>query len=34
MSRPQPMTVEWARYAQSLTVRPMKGTLTGPVTIL
>ncbi|GLZ54548.1 5-methyltetrahydropteroyltriglutamate--homocysteine S-methyltransferase [Actinomycetospora sp. NBRC 106378] len=34
VSRPQPMTVEWARYAQSLTARPMKGMLTGPVTIL
>lgn len=32
--RPQPMTVEWAAYAQSLTRRPMKGMLTGPVTIL
>jgi 5-methyltetrahydropteroyltriglutamate--homocysteine methyltransferase len=29
-----PMTVEWARYAQSLTTRPVKGMLTGPVTIL
>jgi 5-methyltetrahydropteroyltriglutamate--homocysteine methyltransferase len=28
------MTVEWTRYAQSLTQRPMKGMLTGPVTIL
>jgi 5-methyltetrahydropteroyltriglutamate--homocysteine methyltransferase len=28
------MTVEWARYAQSLTSRPVKGMLTGPVTIL
>lgn len=28
------MTVEWSRYAQSLTRRPMKGMLTGPVTIL
>ena len=28
------MTVEWAQYAQSLTHRPMKGMLTGPVTIL
>ena len=28
------MTVEWSRYAQSLTTRPMKGMLTGPVTIL
>ncbi|MHB1528919.1 MAG: 5-methyltetrahydropteroyltriglutamate--homocysteine S-methyltransferase [Acidiferrobacteraceae bacterium] len=34
VSRPQPMTVEWAQYAQSLTRRPMKGMLTGPVTIL
>ena len=32
--RPRPMTVEWARYAQSLTDKPMKGMLTGPVTIL
>jgi 5-methyltetrahydropteroyltriglutamate--homocysteine methyltransferase len=32
--RPQPMTVEWIRYAQSLTSKPMKGMLTGPVTIL
>ncbi|MDJ1157711.1 5-methyltetrahydropteroyltriglutamate--homocysteine S-methyltransferase [Chelatococcus sp. SYSU_G07232] len=34
VSRPQPMTVEWWRYAQSLTKKPMKGMLTGPVTIL
>lgn len=34
ISRPQPMTVSWSRYAQSLTSRPMKGMLTGPVTIL
>jgi 5-methyltetrahydropteroyltriglutamate--homocysteine methyltransferase len=34
VSRPQPMTVEWARYAQSLTARPVKGMLTGPITIL
>ena len=34
VSRPLPMTVEWWRYAQSLTARPMKGMLTGPVTIL
>jgi 5-methyltetrahydropteroyltriglutamate--homocysteine methyltransferase len=34
VSRPAPMTVEWSRYAQSLTNRPMKGMLTGPVTIL
>ena len=34
VSRPRPMTVEWARYAQSLTGRPLKGMLTGPVTML
>ena len=34
VSRPKPMTVEWAKYAQSLTKKPMKGMLTGPVTIL
>jgi 5-methyltetrahydropteroyltriglutamate--homocysteine methyltransferase len=34
VSRPRPMTVEWSRYAQSLTKKPMKGMLTGPVTIL
>ncbi len=34
VSRPQPMTVYWSEYAQSLTRRPMKGMLTGPVTIL
>lgn len=34
VSRPAPMTVEWITYAQSLTKRPMKGMLTGPVTIL
>jgi 5-methyltetrahydropteroyltriglutamate--homocysteine methyltransferase len=34
VSRPKPMTVEWWRYAQSLTKHPMKGMLTGPVTIL
>lgn len=34
ISRPNPMTVRWAAYAQSLTNRPMKGMLTGPVTIL
>jgi 5-methyltetrahydropteroyltriglutamate--homocysteine methyltransferase len=34
VSRPKPMTVEWWRYAQSLTTKPMKGMLTGPVTIL
>ncbi len=32
--RPHPMTVRWATYAQSLTERPVKGMLTGPVTIL
>jgi 5-methyltetrahydropteroyltriglutamate--homocysteine methyltransferase len=32
--RPAPMTVEWIRYAQSLTDHPVKGMLTGPVTIL
>lgn len=32
--RKKPMTVEWSRFAQSLTVKPMKGMLTGPVTIL
>ncbi|MEH6799103.1 MAG: 5-methyltetrahydropteroyltriglutamate--homocysteine S-methyltransferase [Halopseudomonas sabulinigri] len=34
ISRPKAMTVEWTRYAQSLTDKPMKGMLTGPVTIL
>lgn len=34
VSRPEPMTVAWSAYAQSLTERPMKGMLTGPVTIL
>nr|WP_295107887.1 5-methyltetrahydropteroyltriglutamate--homocysteine S-methyltransferase [uncultured Caulobacter sp.] len=34
VSRPAPMTVAWWRYAQSLTPRPVKGMLTGPVTIL
>lgn len=32
--RPQPMTVKWTQYAQSLTSKPVKGMLTGPVTIL
>jgi len=32
--RPRPMTVRWAKYAQSLSDRPVKGMLTGPVTIL
>lgn len=34
VARPRPMTVEWITYAQSLTAKPMKGMLTGPVTIL
>jgi len=34
ISRSKPMTVYWSEYAQSLTDRPMKGMLTGPVTIL
>lgn len=34
VSRPQPMTVDWITYAQSLTSKPVKGMLTGPVTIL
>ena len=34
ISRPRPMTVEWTTFAQSLTDKPMKGMLTGPVTIL
>ncbi len=34
VSRPAPMTVRWSAYAQSLTARPVKGMLTGPVTIL
>jgi 5-methyltetrahydropteroyltriglutamate--homocysteine methyltransferase len=34
VTRSAPITVEWAEYAQSLTSKPMKGMLTGPVTIL
>lgn len=34
ISRAKPMTVKWSKYAQSLTDKPMKGMLTGPVTIL
>jgi 5-methyltetrahydropteroyltriglutamate--homocysteine methyltransferase len=34
ISRPKPMTVDWIRYAQSLTQKPVKGMLTGPVTLL
>jgi len=32
--RPEQMTVEWTRYAQSLTTKPVKGMLTGPITML
>jgi 5-methyltetrahydropteroyltriglutamate--homocysteine methyltransferase len=34
VSRPAPMTVSWSVYAQSLTDKPVKGMLTGPITIL
>lgn len=34
IERPHPMTVQWATYAQSLTSKPVKGMLTGPITIL
>lgn len=34
ISRPKAITVDWARYAQSLTDKPVKGMLTGPITIL
>jgi 5-methyltetrahydropteroyltriglutamate--homocysteine methyltransferase len=34
IARPHPMTLRWATYAQGLTKRPVKGMLTGPVTIL
>lgn len=34
VSRPNPMTVEWSAYAKSKTDKPVKGMLTGPVTIL
>jgi 5-methyltetrahydropteroyltriglutamate--homocysteine methyltransferase len=34
VARPEPMTVRWATFAAGLTDRPMKGMLTGPVTIL
>ncbi|MFG3114648.1 5-methyltetrahydropteroyltriglutamate--homocysteine S-methyltransferase [Streptomyces sp. NPDC048197] len=34
LARPEPMTVRWTTYAQSLTGRPVKGMLTGPVTML
>jgi len=34
VSRPRPMTIPWSTYAQSLTEKPVKGMLTGPVTML
>ena len=34
VTRPAPITVEWSRFAQALTDKPVKGMLTGPVTIL
>lgn len=34
VARPTPMTVAWTQYAQSLTPKPIKGMLTGPITIL
>lgn len=34
VSRPHPITVKWSSYAQSVSKKPMKGMLTGPVTIL
>ncbi|MCY7286761.1 MAG: 5-methyltetrahydropteroyltriglutamate--homocysteine S-methyltransferase, partial [Cryobacterium sp.] len=34
VSRPRPITVEWSSYTQALTPKPVKGMLTGPVTIL
>ncbi len=34
VSRPAPMTVDWIRFAQTLSKKPLKGMLTGPVTIL
>lgn len=34
VERPVPMTVSWTTYAQSLTAKPVKGMLTGPITIL
>ncbi|MFD6270795.1 5-methyltetrahydropteroyltriglutamate--homocysteine S-methyltransferase [Nocardia asteroides] len=34
VTRPEPMTLSWIGYAQSLTAKPVKGMLTGPVTIL
>ena len=34
VSRPKPITLDWITYAQSLTDKPMKGMLTGPLTML
>ncbi|MEU9015357.1 5-methyltetrahydropteroyltriglutamate--homocysteine S-methyltransferase [Streptomyces sp. NPDC048479] len=34
IARPEPMSIRWTSYAQSLTDRPVKGMLTGPVTML
>ncbi len=34
VSRPAPMTLKWTKYARSLTSRPLKGMLTGPITVL
>ncbi len=34
VARPAPMTVGWSKFAQSLSTRPMKGLLTGPITML
>lgn len=34
VSRPEPMTVKWSTYAQELTDKPMKGMLSGPITML
>ncbi|GAA6134265.1 5-methyltetrahydropteroyltriglutamate--homocysteine S-methyltransferase [Oceaniserpentilla sp. 4NH20-0058] len=34
IQRPKPMSVKWSQYAQSLTSKPMKGMLTGPITML
>ncbi len=34
INRPKPMTIDWIKYAQSLTSTPVKGMLTGPVTML
>jgi len=34
VTRPEPMTVRWSSFAQTLTAKPMKGMLTGPITLL